>query len=95
MKLLLTAFASFALVSAAFASEPKIEMGTLYTKNGTRIACVYSTDGGHTQEVDMIFPGWAKIQVTMERLNPNSRRIERSNDQVEYLKAIAERELSK
>ena len=43
----------------------------------------------------MIFPGGGKIQVTMERLNPNSRRIELSNDQIEYLKAIAERELSK
>jgi hypothetical protein len=95
MKTLLTALISLILGSLALASNPKIELGALYTQNSTRIICVYWTDGGPTQHVTLIFPNKTQLDVTLEQLYPKSRSITLSKAQVECLRQIVQTELGK
>ena len=90
------AVASLTIANAhALGSEPLLEVGPLTTKNGTKLSCIYSTDGGQWQDIYLIYPNGKKVTITMERPDPNSHRIEFTPAERKALLEIAEKGLAK
>ena len=64
-RFLLTCLVSLLVASPLLAGN-HIELGTLTTKSGLRISCVYLIQEGHNTEVHLIFPDGRDIEVTVE-----------------------------
>jgi hypothetical protein len=94
MKLLLTALIGLTLSTLALPSEPDLLVRPFQTKNGTKLTCTFFTDGGSAIHATITFPKGDQLDVTLQQLYPNSKRLTLSAAQAQLVHAIAEAEVS-